>query len=217
MSWKVQAGVLAVILAVLVGMVAFAYEVGRDAKRHDQDVVAQRPVWQALARHQAELRAIPGVDSLGTYEGGGEAPHIVVWVDKITPGILAAVPEELEGFRVSVEVTPTPLPAPPMVHGVITSVTPATPEQADKGLLGTLVIEGTYDAAGPGTGTGVSRTVTVRIPSGAQIWRPQGEGRTTLKLGDIHAGDAGQVDLSAKLSGPPWRATAADIEVYRRV
>ncbi len=127
------------------------------------------------------------------------------------------MPKELEGFRVAVEVTPTPPPAPPMVQGVITAVTPATPEQARNGLVGTIVIEGAYDAAGPGTGAGVSRTVTVRIPSSAQIWRPQGEGKTMIKLGDVRVGDAGQVDLTAKLSGPPWRATAADVEVYPRV
>jgi len=214
MSRRVGATVAVAVLAVVVGVLA--YEVGRGAQHHDQDVRAQHPVWQALARHQAELRAIPGVDSLGTYEGGGQTPHIVVWVDKITPEILAAVPKELEGFHVAVEVPPTLPPAPPMVHGVITAVTPATPEQASNGLVGTIVIEGAYDAAGPGTGAGVSRTVTVRIPSSAQIWRPQGEGKTMLKLGDIHAGDSGQVDLTAKLSGSPWHVTAADVEVYRR-
>jgi hypothetical protein len=213
MSRKIGAGIVGVILAAAVGILAV--EVGRDLKHHDRDVRVRHPVWQALDRHQAELRAIPGVDSLCTFEGGGEAPHIVVWVDKITPGILAAVPKELEGFRVSVEVTATPPPAAPMVRGVITSVTPATPEQAGNGLLGTIVIEGAYKAAGPGTGAGVPRTVTVRVPSGVQIWRPQGEGKTMLKLSDIRVGDTGQVDLTAKLSGPPWRATAAD--VYLRV
>ena len=127
------------------------------------------------------------------------------------------MPKELEGFRVAVEATPTPPPAQPMVQGVITAVTPATPEQARNGLVGTIVIEGAYNAAGPGTGAGVSRTVTVRIPNSAQIWRPQGEGKTMIKLRDVRVGDAGQVDLTAKLNGHPWRAMAADVEVYPRV
>jgi hypothetical protein len=213
-SRRLGAAVAVVVLAVVVG--ALAYHVGHNAKHHGQRVRAQHPVWQALARHQAELRAITGVDSLGTLEGVGQEPRIVVWVDKITPEIQKAVPKELEGFRVVVEVTPSLPPGPPTVHGVITAVTPATPGQAGKGLVGTLVIEGAYNAAGPGAGAGVSRTVTVSIPSSVQIWRPQGEGKTMVRFGDVQAGDSGQVYLTAKLSTSPWRARAADVEVYRR-
>ncbi len=214
MSRRVGAAIAVAVLAVVVGVLA--YEVGRDARHNDRHAHARHPVWQALARHQAELRAIPGVDSLGTLEGGGQAPYIVVWVGRITPEIQKAVPNQLEGFRVSIEVTPTPRPGPPTVHGVITTVTPATHGQVNNGLVGTIVIEGAYNAAGPGTGAGVPRTVTVSVPGSAQIWRPQGEGKTTLRFGDMHAGDSGQVDMTAKITGPPWRATAADVEVYLR-
>jgi hypothetical protein len=82
--------------------------------------------------------------------------------------------------------------------------------------VGTLVIEGAYNAAGPGAGAGVPRTVTVSIPSSVQIWRPQGEGKTMVRFGDVQAGDSGQVYLTAKLSTSPWRARAADVEVYLR-
>lgn len=54
-----------------------------------------------LARHTRSLMAIPGV--IGTGEGReGSEPVIVVFVARRTGAVLAAVPRELDGWRVTV-------------------------------------------------------------------------------------------------------------------
>ena len=175
MSWK---------LWIVVGFaVVFMVGVGMAARALVTDVSRNVRVADVLKDHDAELRSIPGVQSLGTHSGGGEPAHIVVYVDKLTPSVRAAVPATLDGYRVDVEVEPVLPPSPPMLVGIVTNVTMATPAQTAAGIAGVLAIAGDLYAAGYGESESVPRTMEVRVPTAVQVWRPQGQGgRLRLRL-----------------------------------
>ena len=204
MSWKLWILVgVAVVLMVGGGMAVRAL-VG--------DVVRNVRVGDVLADHDAELRGIPGVKSLGTHSGGGEPAHIIVYVEKLTPAVRAAVPATLDGYRVDVEEEIALPPEPPKLIGVIKSVDSASAEQAAAGLAGVVTIAG--DLFEKGHGESARRTLVVRIPTAAQIWRPQGEGKDFIGLTDVRLGDTVAATLTAVPEAKARRATAGDLEVY---
>jgi len=206
MSWK---------LWIVVGFaVVFMVGVGMAARALVTDVSRNVRVADVLKDHDAELRSIPGVQSLGTHSGGGEPAHIVVYVDKLTPSVRAAVPATLDGYRVDVEVEPVLPPSPPMLVGIVTNVTMATPAQTAAGIAGVLAIAGDLYAAGYGESESVPRTMEVRVPTAVQVWRPQGEGKELISLADVRVGETANATLTAVPKASAHRATAADLEAY---
>ena len=159
---------------------------------------------------------IPGVLALGTQSGGGEPAHIVVYVDKVTPEVRAAVPATLDGYRVDVEAELVLPPSPPMLVGVVKKVTAATPEQAAVGIAGVLTIEGDLYQEGDGESTSTPRTLVVRVPTAVRIWRPQGEGKEFISFADVRVGDTAQATLTVIPAAKALSATAADLEVSWR-
>src|SRR5665647_2061312 len=170
------------------------------------DVAREVRVGDVLKEHDAELRAIPGVTMLGTHSGGGDPAHIVVYVDKVTPEVRAAVPATLDGYRVDVEAELVLPPSPPMLVGVVKNVTPATPEQAAAGIAGVLTIEGDLYKVGYGESKPSPRTMVVLVPSALQIWRPQGEGKEFISLADANVGETDEL-LAFALRPPDLQCT----------
>ncbi|MBE3033000.1 MAG: hypothetical protein IMZ74_07365 [Actinobacteria bacterium] len=206
MSWK---------LWILVGFaVVFMVGVGVTARALVMDVAREVRVGDVLKEHDAELRAIPGVTMLGTHSGGGDPAHIVVYVDKVTPEVRAAVPATLDGYRVDVEAELVLPPSPPVLAGAVKNVTVATPEQAAAGIAGVLTIQGDLYRAGYGESKPSPRTMVVLVPSAVQIWRPQGEGKEFISLADVRVGETANVTLTAVPKASARRATAADLEAY---
>ena len=206
MSWK---------LWIVVGFaVVFMVGVGMAARALVTDVSRNVRVADVLKDHDAELRSIPGVQSLGTHSGGGEPAHIVVYVDKLTPSVRAAVPATLDGYRVDVEVEPVLPPSPPMLVGIVTNVTMATPAQTAAGIAGVLAIAGDLYAAGYGESESVPRTMEVRVPTAVQVWRPQGEGKELISLADVRVGETANETLTSVPMSGALRASAADLEAY---
>ncbi len=171
----------------------------------------------ALDRHSAELFAIPGVESIGTHIPVGEPAHMVVFAHKVTPQIRAAVPATLDGYRVDVEQEPVLPPEPPLLVGMVQSVTPATPEQAAAGLAGVMVVRGDFYKHGQGGGDPRPRTLTVRVPLTVQVWRPMGEGKDFIDFAAIVVGDSSQATLTAIPAAGQRTATASDVEVYTQM
>lgn len=180
------------------------------------DVTRNLRVDDVLRDHEAELRSIPGVQSLGIHSGGGEPTHIVVYVNKVTPAVRAAVPATLDGYRVDVEAEPVLPPAPPTLAGVVKNVTAATPEQAAAGIAGVVTIEGDLYRRGYGVSKSSPRSLVVRVPTTVQIWRPQGEGKELISFADVRVGDTAQATLTVVPAAKARSATAADLEVYWR-
>jgi hypothetical protein len=204
LSWKLW---LVVCLAVV-----FMVGVGMAARAMVMDVARNVRVGDVLKDHDAELRGIPGVQSLGTHSGGGEPAHIVVYVEKVTPAVRAAVPATLEGYRVDVEKTYVLPPSPPQIVGVVQEVVTATPEQAAAGFAGVLRVQG--DLFKTGHGKAAARTLLVRVPASVQIWRPQGEGKEFIAFADVLVGDTVAATLTAIPRADARRTTAGDLEVY---
>ena len=206
MSWK---------LWIVVGVaVVFMVGAGMAARALVMDVSRNVRVADVLKDHDAELRSIPGVQSLGTHSGGGEPAHIVVYVDKLTPVVRAAVPATLDGYRVDVEEEPVLPPSPPLLVGRVKSVATATPAHTAAGIAGVLTIEGDLYKGGSGTSEATPRTLDVRVPAAVRVWRPRGEGKEFISLGDVHVGDTANATLMAVPKAGARRATAADLEVY---
>jgi hypothetical protein len=172
-------------------------------------------VWDALERHDAELREIPGVLSLGTVEPDGGEAAIVVYVAAITPQIEAAVPDELDGFPVRVQVKPSPPPGPPTIEGLVDDVSAATGQQTADGLAGSVTVTGDLYVQGLGTDPEIGRTLIVLVPADCPIWRPQGEGKDFIGFVDVEAGQRCRVTLDAAPEEGVREATAVDVEVYR--
>ena len=168
---------------------------------------------KALAAHEAEIRAVPGLTGLGTYTSSSEAPYIYVEVEEITPEVRAAVPGTLDGYRVVLrkEVPPT---SPPLLAGKVTRARAATTELADAGLAGSLVVAGDFYSKGYGFEDSTPRTLTVQVPAAVQVWRPMGEGKEFIEFGEIRPGDEVRVTLTERLAKGARSATAADVEVY---
>ena len=206
MSWK---------LWIVVGFaVIFMVGMGMAARALVTDVTRNVHVSDVLKDHDAELRGIPGVQSLGTHTGGGEPAHIVVYVDKVTPAVRAAVPGTLDGYRVDVEAVPVLPPSSPMLVGVVTKVTAATPDQAAAGIAGVLTIEGDLYEKGYGVSKPSPRTLLVRVPNAVRIWRPQGEGKEFIGLTDVRVGETAHAMLTAVPRASARHATAGDLEAY---
>ena len=205
-SWKLW--VLVVVAVVFMCIVGLAV---RDVVTY---VTREARVGDVLKDHDAELRAIPGVTMLGTHRHGSEPAHIVVYVDKVTPEVRAAVPATLDGYRVDVEAELVLPPSPPMLVGVVKKVTAATPEQAAVGIAGVLTIEGDLYKEGYGESKPSPHTLVVRVPTSVQLWRPQGEGKEFISFADVRVGDTANVTLTAVPKASARRATAADLEAY---
>jgi hypothetical protein len=63
-----------------------------------------RSISDVLNAHTVDLMRIPGV--VGTGEGAREgAPVILVFVDRVTPELRAAVPSQIEGYAVELRAT----------------------------------------------------------------------------------------------------------------
>ena len=186
--------------------------VGMAARSLVMDVARNVGVGDVLKDHDAELRSIPGVEYLGTHSGGGEPAHIVVYVAKVTPGLRAAVPATLDGYRVDVEAVPVMPPEPPLLLGDVTSASAATPQQAAAGIAGVLEVKGDLFKTGHGKSAG--RTLLVRVPAAVRIWRPQGEGKEFIAFADVLVGDTVAATLTTVPKAEARRATAADLEVY---
>ncbi|MGE5765504.1 MAG: hypothetical protein ACM3ZF_17055 [Mycobacterium leprae] len=56
-----------------------------------------------LARHRESLVAVPGVVGVGVTERGGQ-PAVLVMLSRVTPES-KALPEEIDGYPVLIEVT----------------------------------------------------------------------------------------------------------------
>jgi len=204
MSWK---------LWIVVGLaVVFMVGVGMAARALVTDVARNVRVGHVLKDHDAELRGIPGVEALGTHSGSGEPAHIVVYVDKLTPAVRAAVPATLDGYRVDVEEEIALPPEPSKLIGVVKRVDAASAEQAAAGLAGVVTIAG--DLFKKGYGESARRTLVVRMPAAAQIWRPQGEGKDFISFADLRLGDTVAATLTAVPKAKARHATAGDLEVY---
>ena len=123
MKWKIIIAVVVVVLVAVAGVAAFGvWLVVRDVTG---DIRQKAGVDKALAAHEAELRAVPGLTMLGTYTSSAEPPYIVVTVREITPQVRAAVPATLDGYRVVLkkDVPPT---SPPLLAGEVRRVKAAT-------------------------------------------------------------------------------------------
>jgi len=208
MRWRILLGAIAAVL------IAAAVVIAMLMIRAD-DRSAEHPVWDALERHDAELRAIPGVLSLGTVEPDAGEAAIVVYVAAVTPQIEAAVPDELDGFPVRVQVKPTPPPGPPTIEGLVDDVSAATSQQTADGVAGTVTLTGELYAQGPGTAAEIGRTLVVLVPDDCPIWRPQGEGKDFTDFAAIQVGRRCRVTLDAAPEEGAREATAVDVEIYR--
>jgi len=62
------------------------------------------PIQEAKAKHEARLMAQPGVVSVGIGRDADGTEAIVVGLDRERPEARAALPRELEGYRVRVQV-----------------------------------------------------------------------------------------------------------------
>jgi len=208
---KIIVAVVVVVLLAVAGVIAFGVWLAlRDVTG---DIRQKAGVDKALAAHEAELRAVPGLTMLGTYTSPGEPPYIVVTVREITPQVRAAVPATLDGYRVVLE-KDVPPKSPPLLAGEVTRVKAATTEEAALGLAGSLVVDGDFYSRGYGFENAEPRTLTVRVPAGVGVWRPMGEGKDFMEFAEIRAGDTVQVTLTERLAKGDRVATAADIEVY---
>ncbi len=65
----------------------------------------RRPLADVLAAHTPALMAIPGVVGTAEARTPDGRPCILVMVVRLTPGLRDALPRELEGWPVRVEVT----------------------------------------------------------------------------------------------------------------
>ena len=81
-----------------------------------------------------------------------------------------------------------------------------------RGLPGVVTIVG--DLFETGYGESARRTLVVRLPTAARIWRPRGEGKDFISLADLRLGDTVAATLTAVPKAKARRATAADLEVY---
>jgi hypothetical protein len=204
-------------LWVLVALaVVFMVGAGMAARALVMDVARNVRVADVLKDHDAELRGVPGVQSLGTHSGGGEPAHIVVYVDEVTPALRAAIPATLDGYGVDVEAQPVLPQSPPKLVGIVNDVTPATPKQAAAGIVGVLTIEGDLYKVGDGMSKPFPRTLLVRVPSSVRIWRPQGEGKEFITFAEVRAGDTANATLTTVPGTRARSATAADVEVHGR-
>jgi hypothetical protein len=88
--------------AVFAGPVAESYPV--QATASEIVVLGTTSIGEIKDRHEMELLSIPGVVGMGISSRFGE-PVIVVYLESDSPELAAAVPAELEGFRVITEVT----------------------------------------------------------------------------------------------------------------
>jgi hypothetical protein len=61
-------------------------------------------IQEAKAKHEARLMAQPGVVSVGIGRDADGTEVIVVGLDRERPEARAALPQELEGYRVHVQV-----------------------------------------------------------------------------------------------------------------
>ncbi len=211
MNRKIIIAVAAVVLlAVAGGAVLGVWPAVRDVSG---DPGERSGVDEALAAHEAQLRAVPGLTMLGTYTTSSEPPYIIVKVKEITPEVRAAVPETLDGYRVVLEkdVPPT---SPPLLAGEVTRVMAATAGEAAAGLAGSLVVAGDYYSRGLGFENAEPRTVTVGVPAALRVWRPMGEGKDFIAFAEIRPGDRVQVTLTERLAKGARAASAADVEVY---
>jgi hypothetical protein len=77
---------------------------GRPAQRAGDTIVASRPIDEVLAAHTDSLMALPGVvgTAIGRCDG---APCIRVFLADSTAARRRQIPPQLEGYRVSAEVT----------------------------------------------------------------------------------------------------------------
>jgi hypothetical protein len=221
-AWKRRAaprGGLAVsgtLWVLVVLAVVFMVGAGMLARALVMDVARSVRVADVLKDHDAELRSVPGVQSLGTHSGSGESAHIVVYVDKVTPALRAAIPATLDGYRVDIEAQAVLPPSPPKLVGEVDDVIAATPTQAAAGIVGVLTIEGDLYKVGDGMSQPSPCALLVRVPSTVQIWRPQGEGKEFITFTEVRVGDTVAATLTAAPGTKARSATAADIEVYGR-
>jgi hypothetical protein len=209
MKWKIAsigAAVAVVIAGGVIGLRALTPGDGpvglRDSRVH-----------QVFEEHEAELRAIPGVTMLGTNESSNGPASIFVYVDRVTPAIEAAVPDQIDGFAVELRESPS---GPPSLNGVVKAITLATPERSAAGLAGTLTVEGTLSEEAYGSVRSSPCTLVVNVPSDLRIWRPMGEGKEFIAFTDVRTGDTCRVTLEGVPAGPGREVTAVDLEVYDR-
>ncbi|MDD1663255.1 MAG: hypothetical protein LUQ60_05865 [Methanomicrobiales archaeon] len=72
---------------------------------HQNKKKGELPAIQAVkSRHEEHLLSMPGVVSVGIGMGPEGSPVIVVGLDRHRPETIREIPEELEGFRIRVEV-----------------------------------------------------------------------------------------------------------------
>jgi len=209
MKWKIAligAAVAIVVAGGVVGLRSLTPGDGPDGLRDSR-------IHQVFEEHEAELRAIPGVTMLGTNESANAPDSIFVYVDRLTPAIEAAVPDEIDGFAVELRESP---PSPPSLSGVVKTIAPATPERSAADLAGTLTIEGTLSEEAHGSVTSSPCTLVVNVPSDLRIWRPMGEGKEFITFTDIRVGDTCQVVLKAVPTEQEREVTPVDLEVYDR-
>ena len=63
---------------------------------------------EARARYTPEFMRLPGVVSVGIGRDSGGTPVIVVGLDRERPETRTALPQQVEGYRVKVQVTGMP-------------------------------------------------------------------------------------------------------------
>jgi hypothetical protein len=209
-KWRYALIAAAAVVVVAGGVVGLrlALDPGGPGGFHDYGV------HQVFKEHEAQLRAIPGITALGTNEYSNAPSRIVVYVDQVTPAILAAVPDKIHGYVVEIQ---EPLPVAPAFDGVVKAIAPATAAQAAAGLAGTLTVKGNLRQEDHGSVTSSPGTLIVNVPSRLKIWRPMGEGKEFIGFGDIRTGDYCRVVLEAAPSGRGRAVTAADLAVYDRI
>jgi len=66
--------------------------------------VQMKKIQSVLAKHEQSLAAIPGVTSVGI-GGSPDHPILLVTVERLTDGLRQALPDNLDGFPVTIEVS----------------------------------------------------------------------------------------------------------------
>jgi hypothetical protein len=208
----------AAVVVLLVAVVGVSAWLGVRAAQDDV-----MPLEQVFKQYQEYLLNLPGVVSVGIGERFGKR-FIQVYVRKLTPAVLAGIPETFGGWKVRVQAipdpepepqSPTPSPSPTAprdagsvtadVRGAITAVTRLAEPQGD--VLGWIMVEGV-----PAQDTGCSEA-SVAITGATQFYVLEGaelrQAEAAFSDRELR-GEAVEVEFAGQATGcDPVQATAA--------
>jgi len=173
-------------------------------------------IQEAFAKHKDELYAIPGVNSITIYSGegaGGDRIEISVYRGEKTPELEAAVPDEIEGYPVTIVERDPPEEHKVDIQGSIRSITSADVSAQEQGTVGSILVEGD-----PKDKVSIYDKASVAVTADTSIWLPMGEGKDFISFADLKEGDYVIVAFTGPVAESyPVQATAADIEVLPKI